>query len=92
MANEITYKSADEFKTKIELYSGKLVTIDLMAITEKEWRTLFSQGTDEETESKILCKVTDLTAEEIASLKKPEFKQLVEALLNLGLTPAANPH
>ena len=88
---DIKYVSAEVFTTTIELYSGRVVAIDLMAITEREWRKLFKTSTTDEDENKIICKVTDLKPEEVEELKKPEFKQLMEALLKLGLTPAANP-
>ena len=91
MVDEIKYKSAEEFATDITLYSGKVVHIDLMKITEKEWRKIFDKDTNDDEEISVICKVTDLKPEEYNNLKLPEIKQLTEALLKLGLQPAANP-
>lgn len=91
MADEIKYKGAEEFSTDITLYSGKVVHIDLMQITEKEWRKIFDKDTKDDEEIAVICKVTNLKPGEYTSLKLPEIKQLTEALLKLGLQPAANP-
>ena len=89
---EMKFKSADDFKMTITLYSGRQVTIDLMQITDKEWRSLFSKDTKDEDENALLSKVAGLTSEEIQQLKLPELKQITETLLELGMQPTkANP-
>ena len=48
MADKIEFKPADDFKTEITLYSGLKVHLDLMQITEKEWRKIFDPKTSDE--------------------------------------------
>jgi len=91
MADKMEFKSAEDFKTEITLYSGLVVRLDLMKITEKEWRTIFDPKTTDEEEIKLVCKVSDMTPEQYKNLKLPEIKQFSEALLKLGIQPAANP-
>ena len=91
MADEIKFKSAEDFSITIKLYSGREVFIDLMKITDREWRAIFKADTSEKEEVKLICKVTDLEPKEYLGLKVPELKQLTETLLKLGLQPAANP-
>jgi len=91
MAEEIKFKSAEDFTITIELYSGRKVFFDLMKITDREWRLIFKPDTPEEEVTSLICKVTDLKPEEYQKLKLPELKQLTETLLKLGLQPVSNP-
>ena len=91
MAEEIKFKSAEDFTYTVKLYSGKEVIVDLMKITDLEFRMLYRGDTDEEERIKIFCKVTDVKPEEYKKLKFPELKQLTDTILKLGLQPAANP-
>ena len=91
MADKIEFKPADDFKTEITLYSGLKVHLDLMQITEKEWRKIFDPKTSDEEEIELVCRVSDMTPEQYKNLKLPEVKQFSEALLKLGLQPTANP-
>lgn len=90
MADEVTYKVAEDFKTTVKLFSGKEVTIDLMKLTSKEWRSVIA-GLDFEEEIKILSKVTGLTEDELTSISQPDYRLIAEHFIKSGTQPLANP-
>ena len=91
MADEVSYKVAEDFKAKVKLFSGKEVEVDLMKATSKEWKTLLSTDTTQDKEYEIIARVSGMSIEELESIPYPDYRLIADAFLRLGSQPLTNP-
>ena len=90
MANR--YEILEGFKAKVTLFSGGEVTLDMMKIQAREWRSLIDPKEGENIdEAEILGKAAGMTADAILALPQPDFMLLGHALIQVARQPLENP-
>ena len=91
MADEVKYKVADDFKATVELYSGQTVTIDMMKISTREWKSALKASFPESEEMAIIAKATGLATEHLEEMPQPDYRLIIDAFVKVGTQPLTNP-
>ena len=73
----------------ITLSTGREIRFDLMAITKKEYDSLFDRTQPEEDEAAILSKVSGLAPEAIGELPLLDWKKFMQAFYKRVADPVA---
>jgi hypothetical protein len=60
----------------VKLSNGAEVTYNWDAISQKEWRALLDQSTDEESNDIIVGKIVGMTADELSDLSPVEYRKV----------------
>ena len=84
-------KLLEGFKAEVTLMSGKVVVVDLMKISTKEFREMTDPKQPERDEAISIAKACGMTIEEILALPLPEYRLVASAFLRLATMPLANP-
>jgi hypothetical protein len=84
-------KILEGFKAEVTLMSGKVVTVDLMKISTKEFREMTDPKQPERDEAITIAKAVNMSVEEILGLPLPEYRLIASAFLRLATMPLQNP-
>ena len=84
-------KILEGFKAEVTLMSGKVVTVDLMKISTREFREMTDPRQPQKDEAICIAKSCNLSVEEILSLPLPDYRLVASAFLRLATMPLANP-
>ena len=74
------------------LKDGREIEIDLHKISIGEWRALLRPEQPDEDEYATLAKVTGLTADDIEGIPYPEFRALIQAVIQRAANPVSDPN
>ena len=76
----------------ITLKNGRELTLDLYAVSMREYRALLDREQPAEEGDAILGKAFGLTAAEVSDLPQPEWRRLVAAFFKAAREPLADPN
>ena len=71
---------------------SKTVSIDVSALTTKEWRDFISADGSPKTEDAVISKCTGLSKAEIDNLPIREMRAIVRAIVKATQEPLADPN
>lgn len=77
--------------SEITLPSGRVVKLNLNAITIKEYRALFDDHPVDQ-DDELLAKATGLSVDELTGLGYADYRALVKAFFDTARDPLANPN
>lgn len=76
----------------VTLHDGRELTIDLYAISIREYRSLFDRAQPQENEDALIAKCVGLTLEQYLDLPQPDYRRVGEAFLRRAREPLADPN
>lgn len=76
----------------IKLSDGRELTVDLYAVTRKDFREFVNPRGKMEVEDQFVAKVTGLTIEEVGNLPEPDFRLCVRQIIKAIREPLADPN
>lgn len=76
----------------VKLHDGRELTIDLNAISIKEWRTMFSRDTEIDESDQILARIVGLSLAELQDLSQPDYRAVAVAVRDAGTAPLSDPN
>lgn len=76
----------------IKLHSGRELTLDMHAISMREFRALLDPAQPAEDGDAIMAKVCGLTAQEVTDLPQPDWRALASGVLKAAREPLADPN
>lgn len=84
-------KLLEGFKAEVTLFSGKVITVDLMKISTREFREMTDPKQPDKDEAINIAKACGISIEEILALPLPEYRLVASAFLRLATMPLQNP-
>jgi hypothetical protein len=76
----------------ITLPDGREITIDLSAITVREYRELFNTKQTAEEEDATMSKVSGLSVDELLDLPQPEYRRMWQVFFQGAREPLSDPN
>ena len=74
-------------RTSVELVDGRVVSIDLNAITLREFREMVAPETEQERTDEITAKVVGMTADELTGLGFTDYQRVLRAVIECARDP-----
>lgn len=74
------------------LKDGREIEIDLYQLSIKEWRALLRPEQPDEDEYASLAKITGLTVEEVEEIKQPDYRLLIQKVIEKAANPVSDPN
>ncbi len=84
-------KIIEGFKAEVTLFSGKVVTVDMMKVSTKEFREMTDIKQPDRDEAITIAKSIGMKVEEILDLPLPDYRLVASAFLELATKPLSNP-
>jgi hypothetical protein len=84
-------KFIEGFKAEVTLVGGKVVTVDLMKISTKEFREMTDPKQPDRDEAISIAKAVGMSVEEILALPLPDYRLVASAFLRLATQPLDSP-
>lgn len=84
-------KLLDGFKAEVTLMNNKVIMVDLMKISTREFREMTDPRQPEKDEAVSIAKACGMSIDEILALPLPEYRLVASAFLRLATMPLANP-
>lgn len=84
-------KFIEGFKAEVKLVEGKVVIVDLMKISTREFRELTDPKQPERDEASTIAKACGMSIEEILALPFPDYRLVASAFMGLAMNPIENP-
>ena len=72
------------------LTDGREVTINLEAVSVREWRAMFDPRQPQADEDATICKITGLALDELTALSVMDYKRLYKAIVEQAREPLPN--
>ncbi len=74
------------------LSNGREIVFDLLKVSQKEYRALFSNEQPDVEGDAIIGRACGLSAEEVADLPQPDYRRLVRAFFKKASEPLDDPN
>lgn len=74
------------------LSDGREITFDLLKVTQKEFRALFSHDQPDTDGDAVVGRSCGLSAEEVGDLPQPDYRRLVRAFFKKASEPLTDPN
>jgi hypothetical protein len=71
---------------------GREVTVNLDAITVREYRALFDRDQEQSDEDIVIAKAAGLTVEELLDLSQPDYRRVIAAFFKKAREPLNDPN
>ena len=71
----------------VTLSDGREITFDLLKISQKEYRALFSNAQPDTEGDEIVGRCCGMSAEEVGDLPQPDYRRLVRAFFKRASEP-----
>lgn len=85
-------KFIEGFKAEVTLVNGKVVVVDLMKVSTREFREMTDPRQPDRDEAVTIAKAVNMSIEEILALPLPDYRLVASAFLRLATQPlAGNP-
>lgn len=79
-------------KSDLTLSDGKVVTVDVSTLKQKEFRGFFSVTVSDEESDKVVARITGLKTKEVGELLRDDYRRIMSKIVELANSPLSDPN